>query len=343
MTQSVLLGLLIVVLAAVFQGSFMVPMAYARGWKWENSWLVFSVLGMVVFNWLFARMLVPSLGEIFAAATFGDLVVPALSGLLWGIGAVCFGLGMAAVGFALGYAFIMGLVLSLGAFIPMVVNHPEEIASAKGLLILLGLATMIGGIAISGLAGIRKEREQGARTGEITKTTNLSMKIGLVICVFAGIFSCLPNIGFDMSRGLMSVALAHGAPEQWAGNVIWAVLFTFGGLANLIYCGYLLKKNGTAGAYGGAGMGRNLGLLALMSAMWIGSFVLYGMGARMMGAWGTVIGWSVFIALAIAVGALWGIAQGEWRNTSAATRRLMLGGVAVLVLAIFVFAYSGSL
>ncbi|HOR29715.1 MAG TPA: hypothetical protein PLG73_17005, partial [Candidatus Sumerlaeota bacterium] len=52
---------------------------------------------------------------------------------------------------------------------------------------------------------------------------------------------------------------------------------------------------------------------------------------------------SPWIALAIAVGALWGIAQGEWRNTSAATRRLMLGGVAVLVLAIFVFAYSGSL
>ena len=333
-------GLAIILIASVLQGSFMVPMSYVKKWKWENCWAVFSILAMVIFNWVLALVLLPSLLQVYRAASASTLAVPAFFGLCWGIGAVCFGLGMVAVGLALGYAIIMGIVLSFGAFIPMAILHPGEILTAKGLLILIGLAVMVVGIAVFGLAGIRKEKEQGEKTGSITKTSTLSIKVGLAICIAAGILSCLSNVGFSLSKPLMDLALEHNAPTSWAGNSVWAVLFAFGGLANLAYCGHLFRKNKSLNAYSGSDSFRNFLLLAFMSLMWIGSFALYGLGARMMGDWGTIIGWSVFIALSITIANVWGLAQGEWANTTTKTRKLMASGLAILVLAIFIFAFS---
>ena len=334
------LGLVIVIAAAVLQGSFLVPMTYVKNWKWENSWAIFSILGMLVFNWILGLVSIPALLQIYKTAPASVLAIPAIFGLLWGIGAICFGLGMAAVGLALGYAVIMGLVLSFGAFIPMVLLHPAEILTAKGILILLGLAIMLVGIAIFGKAGIQKEHEQGKKTGQITKISTLSIKIGLLVCIVGGLLSCLTNVGFALSGSLVDLALEHKTSAIWAGNSIWCILFAFGGIANLAYCGFLFKKNDSFKVYRGENFFRNFFLMAVTSLMWIGSFVIYGVGAGMMGSWGTVIGWSVFIALSISIAGIWGIAQGEWKNTSGKTRRLMILGIVILVLAIFVFAYS---
>jgi L-rhamnose-H+ transport protein len=337
-----MVGLLIVVASSVLQGVFMVPMAYVKNWKWENSWAVFSILAMVAFNWGFARALIPPLGQIFAQASSTELVIPAVFGALWGIGAICFGLGMAAVGFALGYAVIMGIVLTAGAFIPMAVLHADQIATTKGMLVVASLAVMVIGIVVFGRAGIRKEKEQGGRSGAITKTSNLPMKVGLIICIVAGVFSSFSNVGYSLSKPLVELSLAKGAPTNWAGNAIWAVVFSCGAVSNLIYCIYLFVKNKSFSAYWDKASPGNLLLLALMSAMWIGSFVLYGLGAGKMGELGTVIGWSIFIALSITLANLVGFAQGEWANTSPATRRLLAAGLALLILAIIIIALSNK-
>jgi len=337
-----MLGLAVVVLAAIVQGCFMVPMAYVKNWKWENSWAVFSILGMIVFNWILGFSTIPQLADIYAKATAMDFITPAFFGFCWGIGAIGFGLGVAAVGLALGYAIIMALVLSLGAFIPMVILHPDEILTPKGIIIIVGVVVMVAGIGLFGKAGIRKEKEQGQKTGRITELSKASMKLGLVICVIGGVFSCFPNVGFALSESLIKLAEEFKANPKWAANSIWTIMFTSGAIANLVYCGYLFKKNDSFKDYKNPGFLKNLGLMALTSLFWISSFVLYGVGASMMGNWGSVIGWSIFIAMSIAVAGVWGIIQGEWKNTSAVTRKLMGMGLGILVIAILLFAYSAS-
>ncbi len=341
--EQLFLGLAVVTLASILQGSFLVPMTHVKRWPWENSWAVFSLLGMIVFNWALAFVSVPSLCAIYADASLEMLLIPAICGLLWGLGAVGFGLGIAAVGLALGYAVIMSLVLSLGALIPMAVSHPEEILTAKGITVIVGVAVMIVGMALFGKAGMRKEKEQQQRTGEITKLSTASMKLGLVICIFGGIFSCFPNVGYDLSKPLLELAEAHGASRRWAGNAVWSILLSSGGVVNLVYCGYLFIKNGSLKEYLCGEALRNLCLMALASLMWMASFCLYGVGAQMMGDWGTVIGWSVFIALSVSVAGTWGVIQGEWAGTSSQTRKLMLLGIAILVLTIFILACGGLL
>ncbi len=333
-------GLCVVLVASVLQGSFMVPMSYVKKWEWENSWALFSVLGMVGFNWVLAMVTIPSLLDVYRAAPATALATPAIFGLCWGIGAVCFGLGVAAAGFGLGYSIIMGIVLSFGAFIPMAVQHQEEILTTKGFLTLASLAAMLVGIAVFGKAGTRKEQEQSEKTGAITKTSSLSFKVGLAVCIVGGLLSCLTNVGFALSESIVDLAKDQGVADKWAGNSVWTILFTSGALANLAYCAYLFVKNKSFRAYREPGLVINVVLVAFMSLMWIGSFVLYGLGAGMMGDWGNVVGWSVFIALSITIANLWGLGQGEWANTTAKTRTLMGTGLGILVVAIIITAIS---
>ena len=339
--EQLLLGLVVVILASVLQGSFVVPMTYVRRWPWENSWAVFSLLGMFGFNWALALVTIPSLGAVYAEASPEMFLMLAVFGLLWGLGAVGFGLGVAAVGLALGYAVIMSLVLSLGALIPMAILHPQEILTAKGITVIVGVAAMVFGIALFGKAGMRKEREQGQRTGQITKLSTASMKLGLLIGILGGLFSCFPNVGYTLSEPLLDLAEKHGAKPRWAGNAVWSILFSGGAVVNLAYCGYLFKKNGSLKEYRCPEALRNLCLMALVSLMWIGSFCLYGVGAQIMGKWGPIIGWSIFIALSVSVAGVWGVVQGEWTGTSSQTRKLMLAGIAILVLTIFILAGGG--
>ena len=341
--ESFYFGLGIILIAALFQGSFVVPMAYAKGWKWENSWLLFSLLGMWVLNWMLAAMSVPNLLGIYMNATLHQLMIPIIFGFLWGIGAICFGLGMAVMGLALGYTIIMGLVLGMGAFIPMLCLHPGDLLTVRGMVILTGLVVMLFGISLSGVAGRIKESEQGKRSGEITKITNLSPRIGFLICLVAGIFSSLNNVGYAMSESLIQLAREQGASPQWAGNVVWVLIFSAGGVVNIAYSVFLLKRNKTFIAFLLPGFFRNSVFIALMAFMWIGSFILYGLGAGQMGQWGTVIGWSIFIALSIAFGTFWGIFQGEWSGTTFRSRRMMFASIIILVVAILIFAWSAQL
>lgn len=341
--SGVFAGMLIVIAASVFQGSFAVPMTYARKWKWENSWMVFAIFGMIIMNIVLSVLTVPGLLNIYKTAGLSNLVIPTVFGIVFGFGAITFGIGLSTVGLALGYAIMLGTVLGMGTFIPMAVLHPEEIFTYKGIAVLAGLVLTLTGIAISGFAGIRKEKEQGKLSGEMSKNSRFSMKTGIAICVFSGLCSSAINIGFALSGNLVETAVSMGTQSNWAGNSVWAILFSFGGIVNIGYCVYLMRRDNTAECYREGGFLRNLGLIFFMSLMWIGSFILYGVGANMMGNWGTVIGWSVYMALSIALGNFWGIVQGEWKGASLATRKLMAEGVAVIIAAIAVLGYSSAL
>src|SRR6266568_3439837 len=99
----------LVIIAAVLQGVFLLPMSRTRKWAWEHNWLAFSLTGMLVCNWVLTLCLLPSPALIYAAVPRQELALLAGFGLAWGAGAVLFGMGMDMLGLALGYPLIMGL------------------------------------------------------------------------------------------------------------------------------------------------------------------------------------------------------------------------------------------
>jgi len=311
-------------------------MTFVKGWSWEHTWATFSFLGMLVFNWIITLLFVPDIYRVYGASPLHDLLVLTVFGAGWGVGAVLFGLGMDRLGMALGYPVIMGLIAALGALIPLLVFFPQTLATGKGLVLLGGTALVIFGIALCSIAGSR-------RTSNVKSAAHGgSFRSGLIVCILAGILSCLPNVGVAFGANVTRAASTLGISEASSGNVVWALLFTAGFVVNFAYCAYLMISKGTASVYWGPETARNLGLSAAMAIMWIASFYLYGAGAAKLGRWGLIVGWPLFISLSIVMGNVWGVWRGEWRGAPVAARQLLNRGLLVLIVAVAVVALSNK-
>jgi L-rhamnose-H+ transport protein len=318
-------------------------MTLVRRWSWEHTWATFSLLGMLVFNWIITLLFIPNISAVYAASPARDLVVLALFGLGWGVGAVLFGLGMEKLGMALGYPIIMGLIASLGSLIPLMVFFPQTLLTTRGLILLAGTALVIFGIVLCSLGGSRRVPSETTAVPDVSVATRSNVfRIGVVIAILAGILSCLPNVGMAFGANLISSAETLGISHASSGNAVWALLFTFGFVANLLYCLFLMITKRSFGQYWNSETPRNLGLSALMAVMWIGSFYLYGAGAARLGRWGAVVGWPLFISLSIVVGNLWGLYRCEWKGAPARARRLLNLGLLVLIIAVITVALSNS-
>ena len=330
-------GFLFVLLAGLLQGTFVLPMTLVRRWSWEHTWATFSFLGMFVFNWIITIFLIPNIWRAYASTPARDLVIQALFGAGWGIGAILFGLGMDRLGMALGYPIIMGLIASLGALIPLLIFFPKAIFTSRGVLLLAGTALVVAGIVLCSLGGSR-------RTSSSTKAVDPgALRISLIIAVLAGVLSSLPNIAVAFGGSVVKSAEQLGVATNVSGNAIWALLFTMGCVVNVGYCAYLMTSKGTLSAYWNSDVARNLGLSALMSLMWIGSFYLYGAGTARLGRWGVVVGWPLFISLSIVTGNLWGLSKGEWRGAPPHARRLLNAGIGILIAAVVAISLSNAL
>lgn len=332
-----LLSILIIFLAGIFQGSFILPMTLVKQWKWENTWLVFSFFGMIVLNLIMAGIFIHELSRVYATAPFKDLFLLALFGLGWGMGAVLFGIGMDKLGMALGYPIIMGLVASMGALLPLFILRSGDILKPSSLMLIIGVITAVIGIILCSKAANLKEGSAAE------KRKNERLTGGIIIAVAAGLLSSLPNIGFAFGSTIAQSAIDAGTFPAMAGNAVWAIFFSIGFVPNLVYTVFLMIKNRTLGLMISAFNIRNIGLGLLMSVLWIGSFYLYGYGSYSLGRLGNIVGWPLFISLSIVVGNLWGIWRGEWIGSPVKAKMRLNIGLVVLVIAMILFGVSNLL
>ncbi len=338
MTMDLAAGLALALMAAVLQGTFLLPMASARNWQWEHGWTAFSVFAMLLFNWALAIALLPNLIPVYRSVPTGELLIVALFGAAWGVGAVLFGLGVDKLGLALGYPIIMGLNAALGALIPLMFLVQRDASAAKVTTAIAGTAIALAGIVVCSVAGSRKEHQRNAKpAGQKAFTA------GLMIAVASGVLSGLPNVGMAYAVHIVVAAKNAGAPEALAGNAVWALFFTFGAIVNVAYCLAMMVRRRNLRALFGPGATRNLALAALTALMWIGSFYLYGISAPLFGSWGAVIGWPVFISVAIGVGSLAGLWKGEWRHAPASALGLLRNGLLLILAAVITLAAANAL
>src|SRR5580700_7435507 len=138
MNPALLWGIGVVTLAGILQGSFAVPMTRMSAWRWENSWVLFALFGLIVFPWIINFATVPNVTSVYAGASTSTLIKVFVFGLLWGVGATLFGLGISRVGMALGFALILGITASFGSLLPLAILHSEQLVSRRGLGLILG-------------------------------------------------------------------------------------------------------------------------------------------------------------------------------------------------------------
>ncbi len=338
MDTTLIFGLLGVLAGGVLNGSFVAPIKKAKQWQWENSWLVYSIAGLIIIPWVTAVVTIPDLGRVYGSVPAAVIAEVLFFGFGWGLGSVLFGLGVDRMGLAVGYGIILGLIAPIGTFYPLVVLHPEQLFTRRGVSLIIGTLIVIVGIFFCALAGKRREEARGEELKGRSRFWT-----ALLICVLAGVFSPMLNFSFVFGEELRRRAIELGVQPALASNAIWPLCLTAGFLVNAGYPIYLLSKNGTWALYR-----RRIPVpthwfwTSMMGLLCFGSFLLYGAGAEALGDLGGIVGWPLFMSMALITSNALGFISGEWRGSPQRAHWLSVTGIAFLIIAIVVISIGGG-
>jgi len=333
-------GILLIALGSIGAASFYVPFKKVKLWAWESYWLSQGVAAWLVAPWLFALIFIPS-GEllpILREAPSSAKLMAVFFGILWGFGGLTFGLSLRYLGVALGQSIALGLCAAFGTLLPPIIAGESLLSSTSGILTIIGVSITIAGIIVIGYAGSLKSKEM---TEEEKKAAvkEFALKKGILIAIFAGIMSACFNFGFEAGKPIENIALTHGTNPLFQKNPTLIFILFGGFITNFIYCGFLNIKNKTYKDYytvSGSVLLNNLFFTFLAGFLWFLQFHFFGMGSSKLPEGMAVFGWSILMALNIAISNIWGIFLNEWKGVGKKTIIILIIGIILLILSTFV-------
>jgi L-rhamnose-H+ transport protein len=158
MGHPLLAAVSLTMVAGLMFGTCMLPMKFIRSWSWENLWLIFSIVSLVIIPWLLAIGLVDRLFETYRALSFRQLAIPMSFGAGWGVAQILFGISVKRLGLGIAYSIIVGLGAVLGTLVPLFAQQRATAKEHAMKLIICGVAVMVIGIALTTWGGQIKER-----------------------------------------------------------------------------------------------------------------------------------------------------------------------------------------
>jgi L-rhamnose-H+ transport protein len=334
MGRSVLLGVSLVMIAGFMSGCCMLPLKFVRSWKWENVWLVFSILSLVVIPWSLALAFVGRLFDTYRALSAHQLAVPMLLGAGWGIAQILFGVSVKRLGLGIAYAIIVGLGAVLGTVVPFLMQQRGLAKELTLELIICGVLIMAIGIALTAWGGQINERA----AAPVRSPVHRSYPLAIFLAVLCGLMAPMINYSFAFGQDIAKVAVAFGNQPVRAAYAVWPVGLVGGLVPNLFYSAWLLVKNHTWSLF--RSNPPDFFRSSLMGVLWMGAFAIYGMSTTFLGALGTSVGWGLLQIFMIMTAILAGIFTGEWRYASRSAKLLLSAGIAGLTIATVLLAVS---
>ena len=326
MHSGALPGILLTIFAGAISGTVLLPMKYTVGWKFENTWLLYSLCAYLISPWVVAVATVPHLGAVYGAAGATACLLTGIFGFGWGLAVVLNGVGVNLVGLSLASAILMGSSVAVGSLAPLLLKDPGRLATASGRWIILADMLMLAGVVLCAWAGDLRGKAQSAKSESRAITTR-----GILVCLIAGLLSTLFNVALTYGDVIMRQAVTQGADKFNAANSVWGLAVSFGSLPGLLWCVWKLTRDREWRVYNKGRPAINAMLCVFMGVLWITGTVLYGAAAGMLGALGTVIGWPIYMAGIILVSSFWGWLTGEWRGVTGRPLTIMMAGIAVQI------------
>ena len=351
MTPNPLLGLFLHALGGAAAASFYAPLKFIQRWPWECFYLAMGFFSWLCTPWLFAAFTTPDALGVISGAPAGVLGITFLFGLLWGVGAVTFGLSMRYLGMALGMSVALGFCALFGTLVPPIAKGEfgAILATTSGRVVCLGVFVCAIGILIAGYAGVRKEREMPSKAklpaDDHSGDDEFSPVKGLVVAFIAGLMSACFAFGLQSGAPIAERAIAAGANPLFQNNVVLCVILAGGFLTNTLWCLFLNRRNRSFGCYTSTNKAQTSGILALCAlagVIWYFQFFFYGMGSTKMGAY-EFSSWSLHMAFIIICGNLWGLGFREWKGVSRKTLVIVWSGILVLILSTVIIGWGNNI
>lgn len=154
------LGIMIISVGATAAASFYVPLNKVKNWAWETFYLSHGAIAWIIAPLIAALCATPHLFEVYSKSPPQVLAITFAMGILWGIGALTFGLSMRYLGLSLGYAISIGTLSVLGTIIPSILEGEffPLFTQWPNFIVVVGIIVSVAGIGICGRAGVMKEK-----------------------------------------------------------------------------------------------------------------------------------------------------------------------------------------
>jgi L-rhamnose-H+ transport protein len=368
-------------LGGLASASFYVPYRGVKNWAWETYWLAGGFFSWIIAPWILALIMTNDLMRVLHEAPTMNLLWAYVFGVLWGLGGLTFGLTMRYLGMSLGMAVALGYTAAFGTLMPPIfrgVFASEVLGTRSGLIILLGVAICLLGIAFAGAAGVSKEREMSMEQKRVS-IKEFDLKKGLLVATFSGVMSACFAYGLAAGDPIKAITILHGTPVLWQGLPVLVVVLGGGFTTNFIWCLILNIRNRTGYQYFEAGirsqvparneecileavtdapaeemavamavapdatvktpMLTNYLCSALAGTTWYMQFFFYTMGETQMGRY-KFSSWTLHMASIIIFSTLWGVALKEWNGSGTRTKLLVILSLLVLVTSTAVVGYG---
>ena len=346
-TTNPALGVLIFALGGLAGAIFYLPFKKVKNWAWESYWLVYALFGLLLVPLALAFSTSPNVVAVLKNASSKELVYCYLCGAAWGIGGLTWGLMIRYLGLGLGLALGCGICSAAGTLVPKMLKGEfgQLFEPGAGIVSFVGVLVSLAGIVMVGMAGMSKEKELPEEVKK-KSVAEYSFKKGILAALFSGLMSSAMSFGLSGGPSIQKLAetTAPVTSPTWSGMPVLVVVLLGGFTVNFLWCVFLNLKNKTTGDYVKASspiLG-NLLFAGIAGAIWCSQFVCFKTGEPAMGKT-AYVGWALLMASAIMFSSLLGIMLGEWKGTSARTRRLLGAGLAMLLASAVVAGYSGKL
>ncbi len=342
MEANLALGFLFVVLGALCGGSWALPSKFADPkTPWEVLWGPFFFLVTLIIPTIAGPIVARDIVATWQAVSPWAILGPLVFGLLWGSGSMTYGIAFSMVGLSLAYAINSGTQVVFGWLMPLFVTQGafKALGSTGGIIIVIGVAIAVAGVAICGYAGVLKSRHLAgqAATAE-EKKHGARFVLGLFVTVLSGILCACAALAFATGGPVMAKSAALGNPPWAAGFVVWMLVLWGGALSAFGYCVFKLCMNKTWSHFKAPGIGKVLLLALAMSLFHDGAIFFYGLAATYLGELGGSVGYAAFMCGTLVIGNVHGFRTREWQASSPQAVRWILIGIAVLLAAIITFA-----
>lgn len=347
-----LLGILFHSLGGFAAGSFYMPYNMVKGWAWESYWIVGGAFAWLIVPPLAAWLTVPGFADIIFTSSSQILFFTFSMGLLWGVGGLCYGLGVRYLGMSLGNSVVLGFCAAFGAIVPSIyyninptegkVSFTDMLATSGGQMVLFGVFVCLSGIAISGKAGMMKEGELSEEEKKRT-VAEFSLIKGLIIAVISGILSSFFNFGIEAGKPMADAVVEAGFNPLYQNNVTFMVILWGGITTNFIWTTILSVKNKAYNDFTNKStpIAKNLMFSALAGSIWYLQFFFYGMGESKLGNGAS--SWILHMSIIILTANMWGIYRQEWKGVAIKTKWTITVGIAVILCSVVLVGVGNSM
>jgi L-rhamnose-H+ transport protein len=316
-------------------------MGRLKRWRWENFWMVWSAIALFIGPSFTAALSIPHVLHFYTHVPTRALLATVVVGAIAGTSGFLYSRSVPAIGFGLATAFDSGSGLVGGSMIPLFKTQTLSSNLASNTLTIVAIAVAIVGIYLSAKAGRIREATLSKEDVSVRLSrTQMTFFKGVAFSIFAGSIASCMNLGLVFQGDLATMARASGASEFGISSAFLAPYLLGGFLSNILYAGVLVKRNKTLPLFRKPGSRPDW-----LWSMWMGllfalAIAAYSGAIALLGAFGTVVGWGLKTAVAIAISSLWDLHRGEW---NARGKTVMLTGVGVLIVAVVLLGTAQAL